>query len=110
MLPENLLLRIDLLTLFCYYLIWREEPEKVEETDEDLIENAEKDFYKVIEAEKKVRETKHAESNKALQDAKNALENDRLPVGDEVSEDNVRHDAIIEESEVCIIIFQSVAK
>merc|ERR1712141_972042 len=77
----------------------KEEPEKLEETDEDLIERAEKDFYKVIETEKKVRETKHAESNKALQDAKTALESDKLPAGDEISEDHVKHDAIIEESE-----------
>ena len=64
-----------------------------------MIERAEKDFYKVIDTEKKIRETKYAESNKALQDAKNALKNDRLPI-DEASENNVGNGPISEEPEV----------
>lgn len=57
----------------------KEEPEKTEETEEDLIEQAEKDFYKVIEVEKKNRETKDSEANHSLEEAKKALENDQLP-------------------------------
>ena len=65
-----------------------------------MIERAEKDFYKAIEAEKKVRETKHAESNKALQDAKSALENDQLPMEDPASEENIPNGLIEEDPEV----------
>ena len=66
-----------------------------------MIERAEKEFYKVIEAEKKTRETKYAESNKALEDAKNALENDQLPIRDETSEVDAKNGPILEEPEVC---------
>lgn len=44
-----------------------------------MIEQAEKDFYKVIEVEKKNRETKDSEANHSLEEAKKALENDQLP-------------------------------
>ncbi|XP_065066002.1 dynein intermediate chain 3, ciliary-like [Rhopilema esculentum] len=76
----------------------KEEPERLEETDEDLIEKAEKDFYKVIEAEKKTRETKHADANKALENAKKALENDTLPQ-DEDNVENAENGPITEVSE-----------
>ena len=79
----------------------------VEETDEDLIERAEQDFYKVIEMEKKVRETKHAEANKALEDAKKALEKDSLP-GEEQSgqsEQDVGNDSFNEDQETETVSF-----
>ena len=81
---------------------FREEPEKVEETDEDLIERAEKEFFKTIEVEKKMRETKHAESSKALQDAKSALEKGEILLDDPTPEKNVDNGPITEESEVCL--------
>eukprot|EP00794_Sanderia_malayensis_P009172 gene9172-10145_t len=76
----------------------KEEPERVEEVDEDYIERAEKEFYKIIEVEKKTRETKESAANNALVEAKKALENDALPLDD--NPEKVDENANKEDTEV----------
>ena len=55
-------------------MTFREEAEKHEEDgEEDLIQKAEEDFFAVIEAEKKVRETKERQQMESLKQMKKTL-------------------------------------
>ena len=78
---------------------FREEAEKQEDVEEDLIKRAEADFFAVIEAETMLRETKEKQQMESLKQMKKTLTGEETNGGYKKSKD----DDLREEDEVCTV-------
>ena len=77
---------------------FREEAEKQEDEEEDLIKRAEADFFAVIEAETMLRETKEKQQMESLKQMKKTLTGETNVEYKKSKDDDLR-----EEDEVCTV-------
>ena len=81
-------------------IVFREDAEKQdEESEEDLIQKAEGDFFAVIEAEMKVRDTKEKQQMESLKQMNKTLTGDG-------SQDNKMNEELLEKDEVLSLSVQ----
>ena len=79
--------------------VFREDAEKQdEESEEDLIQKAEADFFAVIEAEMKIRDTKEKQQMESLKQMNKTLTGD----GTQLNNNNNNNEELLEKDEVLV--------